>query len=318
MGIGIYTIDAVNKVFFVSFYSIMMLAWSMGMSGDTAAAKAAGPKIMRLIKREPDIDVYDESGDELLKTNAAGEIEFKDIFFRYPTRPTVPVLQGVSFKVLPRQTVALVGASGSGKSTIVSLLERFYDPQEGTITIGGCDITKVTVKSLREQIGIVTQEPILFGTSLKSNIAYGATKPEVEDRDIEDAAARANISDFINSLPNKYMTKVGGRGSQLSGGQKQRVAIARAVIRRPSVLLLDEATSALDTESEAVVQQALDNLMQDCTTIVIAHRLSTIQNADCILVVDQGRIVDSGTHTQLLQSDCDIYRNLVEKQLVKK
>ena len=313
-----YTIDAVNKVFFVALYSVVMLAWSMGMSGDTAAAQAAGPKILRLMRREPEIDVYDESGDKLDKATAAGVIEFRDIFFRYPTRPNVPVLQGISFKVLPRQTVALVGASGSGKSTIVSLLERFYDPKEGSITIGGRDITSVSVKSLREHIGIVTQEPLLFGTSIKSNIAYGSVQPEVDDIEITDAAQKANIADFITGLPQQYATKVGSRGSQLSGGEKQRVAIARAVIRRPSVLLLDEATSALDTESEAVVQAALDDLMQECTTIVIAHRLSTIQNADLILVLDGGHIVDSGTHKELLMSECDIYRNLVSKQIVKK
>merc|ERR1719198_1639702 len=241
IGIGMYTIDAVNKVFFVSLYSVMMLAWSMGMSGDTAAAQTAGPKILKLINRQPEIDVYDESGDKLDKETAAGVIEFKDIVFRYPTRPNVPVLQGISFKVLPRQTVALVGASGSGKSTVVSLLERFYDPIEGTITIGGRDITSMPIKSLREHLGIVTQEPVLFGTSIKSNIRYGSSK-QVSDEEIAIAAKKANISKFVEELPDKYETTVGSRGSQLSGGQKQRVAIARAVIREPSVLLLDEAT----------------------------------------------------------------------------
>ena len=164
----------------------------------------------------------------------------------------------------------------------------------------------------------MTHDPMLFGISLRSNIAYGSVQRKVQEEEVKGAAKKANIARFIDSLPRQYNTKVGSRGSQLSGGQKQRVAIARAVIREPSVLLLDEATSALDTESESIVQAALDDLMQHCTTIVIAHRLSTIQNADRILVVDQGCIVDSGTHQQLLKSDCDIYRNLVEKQLVKK
>lgn len=315
LGIGLYTIDNVNKVYFVALYSIMMLAFTM-VKGDEAAAQRAIPKILKLIQRVPSIDIDDESGENLTKEVAAGAIEFKDIVFRYPSRPDVPVLKGISLTVSPGQTVALVGASGSGKSTIVSLLERFYDPMDGTITIGGRDITSMPIKSLREHLGIVTQEPVLFGTSIKSNIRYGSSK-QVSDEEIAIAAKKANISKFVEELPDKYETTVGSRGSQLSGGQKQRVAIARAVIREPSVLLLDEATSALDTESEAVVQGALDNLMKNCTTIVIAHRLSTIQNADCIYVIDSGKVVDHGNHQTLLGSDCEIYRQLVEKQMVK-
>ena len=295
-----------------------MLAWAMASSGDTPEAQAAGLAILKLVNRVPPIDVDDNSGEPLTKEVAAGEIEFKGVYFRYPTRPNVPVLKGISFKVLPRQTVALVGASGSGKSTVVSLLERFYAPRSGTITIGGRDISDIPVKSLREHLGIVTQEPILFGTSIKSNIAYGSVTQPVDDSLITVSAEKANIASFIEGLPDKYDTKVGARGSQLSGGQKQRVAIARAVLREPSILLLDEATSALDTESESIVQAALDKLMEHCTTIVIAHRLSTIQNADRIFVVEKGRIVDAGTHQELLESDNHIYRNLVEKQMVKK
>ena len=289
----------------------------MAKGGDEAAAQRAIPKILKLINRVPSIDIDDDAGENLTKAAASGAIEFKNIVFRYPTRPDVPVLKGISLTVSPGETVALVGASGSGKSTIVALLERFYDPVEGTITIGGRDITSVPLKSLRGHLGIVTQEPVLFGTSIKSNIGYGSKK-QLTDEEIAVAARKANIAKFVeNNCPDKYDTKVGSRGSQLSGGQKQRVAIARAVIREPSVLLLDEATSALDTESEAVVQAALDDLMKTCTTIVIAHRLSTIQNADRIFVVDSGNIVDTGTHQQLLQSDNEIYRQLVEKQMVK-
>jgi len=206
-----------------------------------------------------------------------------------------------------------VGPSGCGKSTSVSLIERFYNPEEGQILLDGIDISSLNLNWLRRQIGIVSQEPILFGTTIKQNIAYGKENGKATDEEVQKAAIQANAHKFISALPSGYETDVGEKGSQLSGGQKQRVAIARAIIRDPKILLLDEATSALDSESEKIVQHALNNARAGRTTIVIAHRLSTIQNADKIAVVDHGVIVEEGTHFELLAKK-GLYYSLVNQR----
>ena len=236
-----------------------------------------------------------------LQSAIRGAIELRDVCFFYPTRPEHWVCQSYSLSVSPGQVVALCGPSGSGKSTVIALLERFYDPQQGAVLLDGIDIRTLNVRWLRQQLGLVGQEPVLFMETIRENIAYG--KPDATEAEIQEAAEAANAHSFITStLADGYNTDVGLRGAKLSGGQKQRVAIARAIVRKPVVLLLDEATSALDNESEKIVQAALDDLMakQKRTTIVIAHRLSTIRGADKIAVVSQGVVVEEGTHQVLL------------------
>lgn len=237
----------------------------------------------------------------------------KDVAFNYPNRPSVKILQGLNLKVEKGQTLALVGSSGCGKSTVIQLLERFYDPLNGEMLFDGKNIKELNIKWLRAQIGIVSQEPILFDCTIGENIAYGDNSRHVSHEEIVNAAKEANIHSFIDSLPDKYNTRVGDKGTQLSGGQKQRIAIARALVRQPQILLLDEATSALDTESEKIVQEALDKAREGRTCIVIAHRLSTIQNADKIAVIQNGKVVEQGTHQQLLALK-GVYYSLVNAQ----
>ncbi|ELR52603.1 Multidrug resistance protein 3, partial [Bos mutus] len=242
-----------------------------------------------------------------------GNVTLNEVVFNYPTRPNVPVLRGLSLEVKKGQTLALVGSSGCGKSTVVQLLERFYDPLAGTVLLDGHEAKKLNVQWLRAQLGIVSQEPVLFDCSIADNIAYGDNSRPVTMPEIVSAAKAANIHPFIETLPHKYETRVGDKGTQLSGGQKQRIAIARALIRHPRILLLDEATSALDTESEKIVQEALDKAREGRTCIVIAHRLSTIQNADLIVVIENGRVREHGTHQQLLAQK-GIYFTMVSVQ----
>ncbi|KFY15230.1 hypothetical protein V492_02143 [Pseudogymnoascus sp. VKM F-4246] len=230
-----------------------------------------------------------------------GTIEFRDVHFRYPTRPEQPVLRGLNLTVKPGQYVALVGASGCGKSTTIALLERFYDPLVGGVFVDGKEISTLNIANYRSYLALVSQEPTLYQGSIRDNILLGADRDDVPDSEIEHACREANIYDFIISLPDGFGTVVGSKGSMLSGGQKQRIAIARALLRDPKILLLDEATSALDSESEHVVQAALDAAAKGRTTVAVAHRLSTIQKADVIYVFDQGRIVESGTHTELMK-----------------
>lgn len=241
----------------------------------------------------------------------AGNIKFNKIKFAYPTRPETPIIDGFSLDIPAGKTVALVGPSGGGKSTIVSLIQRFYDPLSGAISLDGEDLTSINVKWLRQQIGIVSQEPKLFSMSIRDNIKI--SYPEASQEEVEEAAKRANAHDFIMSFPDGYDTPVGHEGAQLSGGQKQRVAISRALIRKPRVLLLDEATSALDSESEAVVQEALDKIMveQRQTVIIIAHRLSTIRNAEMIVFIEDGKVVEQGTHQELIAKSSSYFK-LVE------
>jgi ATP-binding cassette subfamily B protein len=229
----------------------------------------------------------------------------------------VTVLDEVSFEIRPGERVALVGPSGGGKSTVASLIPRFYDPQEGRILLDDHDVRELEPDWLRHQIGVVAQEPILFSTSIRENILYGAPHPNVSPDDVVAAARTANAHTFIEGFPEGYDTLVGERGVQLSGGQKQRVAIARAVLRNPRILILDEATSALDSESEHLVKEALERLMEGRTTLVIAHRLSTVVGADRVMVIEQGRVVQSGPHADLMRETGGMYRRLVEHQFVE-
>lgn len=254
-------------------------------------------RFLEVVETEPEI--VDASDAKPLK-NVKGNVCYKDVSFHYSDDDT-PVLSHVSFEIPAGKSIALVGPSGSGKTTICSLLPRFYDVTDGRVTIDGNDVKKLTLESLRSQIGLVSQDVYLFGGSIKDNIAYG--KPDATMDEIVDAAKKANIHDFIMELPDKYDTFVGERGTRLSGGQKQRISIARVFLKNPPVLILDEATSALDNESERFIQKSLEELAKDRTTITIAHRLSTIRNADEILVVADCGIAERGTHEELLALD---------------
>ncbi|KAG9342824.1 hypothetical protein JZ751_015696 [Albula glossodonta] len=284
-------------------YGALALGEANSFAPNYAKAKVSASHLFMLIDRVPAID---NSSDEGEKPNRFdGNVRFQSVQFNYPSRPDVPVLQGLSLQVKKGQTLALVGSSGCGKSTTIQLLERFYDPVEGTV---------LNIHWLRAQMGIVSQEPMLFDCSLAENIAYGDNSRAVSQEEIVQAAKAANIHSFIESLPQQYQTQAGDKGTQLSGGQKQRVAIARAILRNPKLLLLDEATSALDTESEKIVQEALDKAREGRTCIVVAHRLSTIQNADRIAVFQNGVVVEQGTHQQLLAKQ-GVYYTLVTAQL---
>ncbi|KAF9585320.1 Multidrug resistance protein 1 [Lunasporangiospora selenospora] len=300
------------------FLGMVIGAFALGNIGPNlsafANARGAAYKIFQTIDRVPVIDSSDPRGEK--PENVQGHIVVKDVDFHYPSRPDVPILKKMNVEVRPGQTIALVGGSGSGKSTIVGLVERFYDPIAGSVSLDGIEIKDYNVTFLRDTIGIVSQEPVLFNTTIKQNIIYGIRKdqPTPTDKEIEDVCRLSNAHDFISQLPNKYNTMIGG--AVLSGGQKQRIAIARALIKNPRILLLDEATSALDTESERTVQAALDNASTGRSTIVIAHRLSTIMNADMIYVMQKGVVVESGTHRSLLEKGGE-YAALVAKQQLK-
>ncbi|KAJ2914638.1 hypothetical protein MD484_g5775, partial [Candolleomyces efflorescens] len=276
---------------------------------DVSKAQGAGSAIIRLLDSIPEVDAESDEGDKLDHGKVKGHLRLDNIHFRYPTRPDVRVLRGMSLEVQPGTYVALVGASGCGKSTVIQLLERFYDPLIGDIHLDGQNISELNVQEYRKHLALVSQEPTLYAGTVRFNILLGAIKPqsEVTQEEIEAACRDANILDFIQSLPNAFDTEVGGKGSQLSGGQKQRIAIARALLRNPKVLLLDEATSALDSHSEKVVQAALDQAAKGRTTVAIAHRLSTIQNADKIYFFKEGQVSECGTHDQLIQKKGDYF-----------
>ncbi|BFZ54826.1 hypothetical protein PYCC9005_001863 [Savitreella phatthalungensis] len=305
--------------FFVTFIAITFGGQSAGsffsFAADMSKAHESGQEILQLLERNPEIDVWSEQGERGGVQD--GRIEFKDVHFRYPTRPDVPVLRGLNLTVEPGQYVALVGPSGCGKSTTIGLIERFYDPLSGTVLADGRDLAEFNLKEMRKSIALVSQEPTLYQGTIRFNITLGAHEEDVPEEAIVQACRDANILDFIQSLPQGFETMCGQRGTALSGGQKQRIAIARALIRKPKVLLLDEATSALDSESEKVVQAALDKAAKGRTTIAIAHRLSTIQRADKIYVFEGGRIVEAGKHDELVNNG-GLYAELVLQQSLEK
>ena len=265
--------------------------------------------IFAMLERVPEMPT--EGGRRLAQV--AGALDLEGVRFTYPTRPDVRALDGIDLKIRSGEVVAFVGRSGAGKSTILNLLLRFYDPTEGRVVLDGHDLRELDPSWLRQQIGVVLQEPVLFSGSVADNIRYG--RAEANDREVAAAAELAAASEFIERFPSGFHTAIGDRGVQLSGGQRQRLAIARAVLRRPSLLILDEATSALDSESESFVHDALRALDYGPTTLVIAHRLSTVVNVNRVVVLDRGRIVGVGPHDELLQT-CPLYRQLVESQLV--
>ncbi|KIH55989.1 ABC transporter, ATP-binding protein [Ancylostoma duodenale] len=296
-----------------AFFSVMMGSIALGQAGPQfavlGAAQGAAASIYEVLDRKPEIDSSSKSGRRDIKIK--GNIEVKNVVFNYPSRPDVPILKKLSLSVKAGETVALVGSSGCGKSTIVSLLLRYYDVLAGEITIDGVPISEINIEYLRNHIAVVSQEPILFNCTIEENIRYG--KLDLSHQELVAACRMANAENFINTLPQGYQTVVGDRGTQLSGGQKQRIAIARALVRDPKILLLDEATSALDAESESVVQKALDKASVGRTTIIIAHRLSTIKNADKIIAMKAGEVVELGTHEELLANK-GLYYDLVHAQ----
>ncbi|CAH2058975.1 unnamed protein product [Thlaspi arvense] len=296
-------------------FAVMIGGLALGQSAPSMAAfakaKVAAAKIFRIIDHKPTIERNSESGVEL--DSVTGLVELKNVDFSYPSRPDVKILNNFCLSVPAGKTIALVGSSGSGKSTVVSLIERFYDPTSGQVLLDGNDLKTLKLKWLRQQIGLVSQEPALFATSIKENILLG--RPDADQVEIEEAARVANAHSFIIKLPDGFDTQVGERGLQLSGGQKQRIAIARAMLKNPAILLLDEATSALDSESEKLVQEALDRFMIGRTTLIIAHRLSTIRKADLVAVLQQGSVSEIGTHDELFaKGENGIYSKLIKMQ----
>jgi subfamily B ATP-binding cassette protein MsbA len=272
-----------------------------GLYGEFQKALGSAERIFSLLD-EP-VTVTDAPG-ALPLPPLEGNLKFENVRFEYDEK--TPVLHDLTFEARPGQVLALVGPSGAGKTTVANLIPRFFDPSGGRILVDGYDIRQVQVKSLREQISTVLQEPVLFGTTIRENIIYG--RLDASEAEIIEAARSANALEFIEKLPDQFDTLVGERGVKLSGGQRQRIAIARALLRNPRILILDEATSSLDNESESLVQEALDRLMQQRTTVVIAHRLSTIENADKIVVIDQGRLVEEGNHAALMEREGLYYR----------
>jgi ABC-type multidrug transport system fused ATPase/permease subunit len=297
------TVGALTRFMLLTVYVAGAVGGMAGFYSQLQRMLGASTRVRELLGELP------ESGNESAPPlPLSGDVRFENVEFSYPSRPDVAVLQGVSLEARAGQRIALVGPSGAGKSTLVSLLLRFYEPSSGRILIDGRDARDYDLHALRSRMAVAPQDVILFGGTIAENIAYG--KPGATPEEIEGAARQANAHDFILAFPDGYATLVGERGVQLSGGQRQRVAIARAILRDPAILLLDEATSSLDYRTEQLVMQALDRLMQGRTAFVIAHRLSTVRGADCIFVLKEGRVVESGSHAELMQRPEGLYRTL--------
>ncbi|KAH0821045.1 hypothetical protein GEV33_001746 [Tenebrio molitor] len=305
----IYTPANMVSVFFCTLIASFNFGTGAPYFEIFGTACGAAAKVFEILDTEPQINLYKNLGTK--PKTMRGDISFKNVHFQYPSRPDVKILQGFNLDIKSGETVALVGSSGCGKSTCIQLIQRFYDAVSGSVTIDDNNITKLNLTWLRNKIGVVGQEPALFAATIADNIKYGNVSATQDD--IEKAAKKANAHNFIKSLPRGYNTLIGERGAQISGGQKQRIAIARALIREPKILLLDEATSALDTTSEAEVQAALDAISGECTTIIVAHRLSTIRNADRIVVVSEGKVIEEGNHAQLMAQK-GAYHSLVVSQ----
>ena len=281
------------------------------MYGKVQSTLGASERILEILDETPE-PTHIEPTRGLVPTRLQGDIRYEHVAFRYPTRPDIAVLKDINFHIAAGEKIALVGPSGAGKSTIAGLLMQFYPLSGGRIIVDGHDVQDYDLTSLRRHIGIVPQETLLFGGTIRENIAYG--KPGASDAEIIESAQRANAWQFIQAFPEALDTVVGDRGIKLSGGQRQRVAIARAILKNPAILILDEATSSLDSESEKLVQGALDELMEHRTSLIIAHRLSTIRKVDKILVIDGGRIVEVGTHDELSEREGGLYANLLRLQ----
>ncbi|MEM6480415.1 MAG: ATP-binding cassette domain-containing protein, partial [Pseudomonadota bacterium] len=293
-------------------YSVMVAGAVAALSeiwGELQRASGATERLIELLEAHD--EVQEPASPMPLPQPVRGEIGFNQVSFSYPTRPGISALESLDLTIKPGEKVALVGPSGSGKSTIIQLIQRFYDPQDGAVMLDGLPLTSLTSREFRQAIALVPQEPVIFAASARDNIRFG--RIEASDADIEAAATAAAAHDFIADLPEGYDTYLGERGIMLSGGQKQRIAIARAILRDAPVLLLDEATSALDAESERAVQQAVDRLAADRTTVIVAHRLATVKKADRIIVMDRGRVVAEGTHASLVSQD-GLYARLARLQ----
>ncbi|XBH61528.1 hypothetical protein VPH35_115946 [Triticum aestivum] len=299
----------VFKVFLVLVLAPLGVSQASALASNATKAKDSTISVLSILDRKSKIDTSSDEG--MMLENVTGDIDFSNVSFKYPSRPDVQIFSDFTLHIPSRKTISLVGESGSGKSTIISLLERFYDPDSGSISVDGVEIKSLRISWLRDQMGLVGQEPVLFNDTIRANITYGE-HGEVTKEEVTGVAKAANAHEFISSLPQGYNTLVGEKGVQLSGGQKQRVAIARAIIKDPKILLLDEATSALDAESEHIVQDALDRVMVSRTTIVVAHRLSTIKGADAIAVLKEGKIAEKGNHEVLMRIKDGVYASLVE------
>lgn len=307
---GVSTFSRVIKVFVVLVVTANSVAETVSLAPEIVRGGESIRSVFSILNRSTRIDSDDPEGEPV--DSIRGEIELRHVDFAYPSRPEISIFKDLNIRIRAGQSQALVGASGSGKSSVIALIERFYDPLAGKVMIDGKDIRRLNLKSLRRKIGLVQQEPVLFATTIFDNIAYG--KENTTEEEVIEAARAANVHGFVSELPDGYKTPVGERGVQLSGGQKQRIAIARAVLKDPAVLLLDEATSALDAESECVLQEALDRLMRGRTTVLVAHRLSTIRGVDCIGVVQEGRIIEIGSHAELVVRPDGAYSRLLQLQ----